>query len=52
VSVWPKGRVVEAVADEIWDAVSDRNDDVLRPARKRAKQAVSNDEDTSTEDKV
>jgi hypothetical protein len=28
VGVWPKGPVAEAVADEIWDVVSDLNKDV------------------------
>ena len=34
--VWPKGPVAEAVADEIWDVVSDLNKDVGKRAEQES----------------
>jgi hypothetical protein len=50
VSVWPKGPFAEAVADEIWDTVSDRNEDVLKTTRKRAEQTVPRTYPSSSRD--
>jgi hypothetical protein len=46
VSAWPRGPIAEAVADEIWDSVTDRNEGDLTPAGKRSAQ-VRNDADAS-----